>query len=352
MKREGVLPRQADRLAKIDAAGQHLLEIINAVLDLSKIEANRLTLEDAPLTLGSIVANVSALVVDRADTRDVRLLTEVQGGTRPLRGDRTRLQQALLNYASNAVKFTKVGSVTLRAAIVHETETPGDDPVLVRFEVQDTGIGLDAAQVERLFTPFEQADNSTTRQYGGTGLGLAINKQLAQLMGGEVGVSSTPGEGSTFWFTARLTRGQAEPAPAKQPGAASFEDTLRTELAGRRILLVEDEPTNREVMIDLLESAAQQVDQAVDGAQAVALGSASRYDLILMDVQMPVLDGLAATRRLRAAGASSNSPIVALTANAFAEDRERCLQAGMNDFIAKPFDVDSLFETVAKWLRA
>ncbi|MBK6852382.1 MAG: PAS domain S-box protein [Burkholderiales bacterium] len=350
MKREGLQPRQAERLDRIDAAGQHLLEIINAVLDLSKIEANRLTLEDARVSLGALVANVTAMLSDRARAKSVCLLADVQPCAHTLRGDPTRLQQALLNYAGNAVKFTETGSVTLGVRI--EQDDP--DSALVRFEVQDTGVGIAPDKIARLFTPFEQADNSTTRRYGGTGLGLAINRQLARLMGGEVGVSSTPGVGSTFWFTARLAkcdrvdvlRGSAASSPPR-----SAEDILREDLPGRRILVAEDEPTNLEVMLGLLESAGQVVDVARDGAEALALASRHRYDLILMDMQMPVMDGLEATRRLCALAPPIGAPIVALTANAFADDRARCLDAGMSDFIAKPYEVDALFETLVKWLR-
>ncbi len=350
IKRDGLPPRQAERLARIDAAGHHLLEIIDAVLDLSKIEANRLTLEDARVSLGALVANVTAMLSDRARAKAVRLLADVQPCAHTLRGDPTRLQQALLNYAGNAVKFTETGSVTLRVRI--EQDDP--DAVLVRFEVQDTGVGIAPDKIARLFTPFEQADNSTTRRFGGTGLGLAINRQLARLMGGEVGVSSMPGVGSTFWFTARLAKcdrvdescGSAASSPPR-----SAEDILRQELPGRRILVAEDEPTNLEVMLGLLESAGQVVDVARDGAEALALASLHRYDLILMDMQMPVMDGLEATRRLCALGPKIAAPILALTANAFADDRARCLDAGMSDFIAKPYEVDALFETLVKWLR-
>ncbi|MFM2067453.1 MAG: hypothetical protein RLZZ584_2362 [Pseudomonadota bacterium] len=348
MKREGLPVRQAERLGKIDAAGQHLLEIINAVLDLSKIEANRLTLEDTPVQLPAIVANVTAMLTDRAHAKGVTLVGEVQACAHALRGDATRLQQALLNYAANALKFTDAGTVTIRVRLLDDAA----EHALVRFEVQDSGIGIAPDMLDRLFTPFEQVDSSATRRHGGTGLGLAINRQLARLMGGEVGVRSTPGTGSTFWFTARLAKAARVPAP--QPGGPprTAEDRLREELPGRRILLVDDEPTNREVMLELLASAAQEVDIAADGAQAVALAGSRAYDLILMDMQMPVMDGLEATRRLLALSAPPAAPIIALTANAFADDKARCLAAGMSDFIAKPYAIDAMFETVYRWLAA
>jgi hypothetical protein len=215
-------------------------------------------------------------------------------------------------------------------------------------------VGIAPDKIGRLFTPFEQADNSTTRRYGGTGLGLAINRQLARLMGGDVGVSSTPGVGSTFWFTALLAKStQRDELPAQLTAGSSRSavDILRDDLPGRRILLAEDEPINLEVMVDLLESAGQVVDIARDGAEAVALAGVRPYDLILMDLLMPVMDGLEATRRLRALQPPVAAPIVALTANAFADDRARCQAAGMSDFIAKPFEIDALFTTLLKWLR-
>ena len=202
LRREGVTPRQAQRLDTIDASAKHLLGIINNILDLSKIEAGKFMLEQAPLAVDSLLNNVSAILTERARTRNIRLLVETAPLPPRLLGDATRLQQALLNYGTNAIKFTETGSVTLRTLIQDETA----DSVRVRFEVQDTGIGIPADVLPRLFGAFEQADNSTTRKYGGTGLGLAITRRLAQMMGGDVGVESQPGLGSTFWFTARLQK--------------------------------------------------------------------------------------------------------------------------------------------------
>jgi|GEM_PF-849642 len=347
IRRAGVSAQQADRLEKIDAAGDHLLGTINAVLDLSKIEAGRLTLEQAELSVGGIVANVVSMLSDKARARRLPLVTEVSGVPRHLVGDPTRLRQALVNYVANALKFTESGRVTVRASVDQET----DEAVRVRFEVQDTGIGIAADALPRLFNAFEQANSATTRRYGGSGLGLALTQRLARLMGGDAGATSVPGQGSTFWFTAWLRRcdpvGTATGAVV--PGAA--EAVLATRFAGRRVLLAEDEPINREVTGYLLQDAALQVDMAEDGQQAVARAGAQAYDLILMDMQMPQLDGLAATRLIRQLPGGATVPIVALTANAFAEDKANCLDAGMNDFIAKPVDPESLFGTVLKWLE-
>jgi CheY-like chemotaxis protein len=259
-----------------------------------------------------------------------------------------RLRQALLNYANNAIKFTEQGAVSLRAIRLEEDS----ESALVRFEVQDSGIGIEPEALPRLFTAFEQADNSTTRKYGGTGLGLAITRRLAELMGGTVGVDSTPGTGSTFWFTARLKKKEDQ---VNQP-LAEHDDTiaealLRRKHQGSRILLADDEPVNLFVTQSLLEDAGLLVDTAEDGLAAVRLASENVYALILMDMQMPELNGLDATRQIRELVAYRETPILAMTANAFAEDKARCFDAGMNDFLVKPFDPHVLFAALLRWLQ-
>jgi CheY-like chemotaxis protein len=217
--------------------------------------------------------------------------------------------------------------------------------------VVDTGIGIDAETQARLFTSFEQADNSMTRKYGGTGLGLAISKRLVQLMGGEIGVDSTPGVGSAFWFTIRLTRrqtGVVQAVPAFEKAEAAT--LLHLDHAGARILLAEDEPVNREIACLQLEDAGLVVDSAEDGQQALELARRHGYALILMDMQMPVLNGIDATRAIRADSLNRSTPILAMTANAFDEDRQACLDAGMDDHIAKPVDPDDLYEILLRWL--
>jgi CheY-like chemotaxis protein len=260
-------------------------------------------------------------------------------------GDTARLQQALLNYAGNAVKFTKSGSVTLGISCIEDEATSA----LLRFEVRDTGIGIDAAILPRLFTAFEQADNSTTRSYGGTGLGLAIVHQLARMMGGNTGVTSTLGAGSCFWFTARLRKFvRLGRVPAAEPGSA--EARLALEFPDARILLVDDEPINREVTQELLGAVIAQVDVADNGIEALRKAGRQHYDLILMDMQMPGMDGLEATRLIRALPDGATTRIVALTANAFSDDKARCLAAGMDGFVAKPFNIEVLFDAVVNAL--
>ncbi|MGC4079793.1 MAG: ATP-binding protein [Rubrivivax sp.] len=346
IRREALSARQSDRLSKLEAAARHLLEVLNAVLDLSKIEAGKMTLETLPLRVETTVADVLSMLDERAAAKGLRLSSEVDRMPRDLVGDPTRLQQALLNYANNAVKFTEHGSVTIRARLVEQD----DSSALLRFEVEDSGIGIAPEVLPRLFAAFEQADPSTTRRAGGTGLGLAITHRLAELMGGEAGASSQPGRGSTFWFTARLRRDAAAAVDAVQGAAAEAEQTLRQRHAGARVLLAEDNPVNAEVAQAILEEAGLTVELARDGRDAVAMALAGDYRLVLMDMQMPTLDGLDACRAIRLQRSSAELPVIAMTANAFDEDRQRCQEAGMDDFISKPVDPATLYRLLLRWL--
>jgi two-component system, sensor histidine kinase and response regulator len=477
-------PRQRDYLIKIKSSGQHLLGIINEILDFSKIEAGKLTVERVEFDLDKVLENVSNLIAEKAEEKGLELIFDIEPSvvSTRLRGDPLRLGQILINFCNNAVKFTEAGEVVIKARVAED----GGDSHLLEFSVSDTGIGMTEAQIGRLFQAFEQADTSTTRKYGGTGLGLAISKRLAELMGGDVGVTSELGKGSTFWFTARLGKGGVAPRPHllrsdlqgrrvlviddnsqartvlssmlinmafvadeaasgeegiemvcqatqrsepyeiifvdwQMPGLDGIETSRRIlalpdlsisphlvmvtaygredvmkqaeenglenvlvkpvtsstlfdtvvavlrahqetsdqfqvapsfEIArtrGTRVLLVEDNDINQEVALGLLGDAAIQVDLAENGEIAVRMAQENEYDAVLMDMQMPVMDGIEATRAIRSDPRFKNLPIIAMTANAMATDREQCLKAGMNDHIGKPIDPDQLFSVLLRW---
>ena len=484
LRRDIEVPAHQARLGKVADAAQHLLGVINDILDLSKIESGKLKLEPVDFTLDLMLTRVCSLVADAARAKGLELVIDTDGLPASLHGDVTRMSQALLNLLSNAVKFTDKGSVAFRGEVVERQP----DSMLLRFAVRDTGIGVAPAQIARLFSAFEQADGTTTRRFGGTGLGLSITRQLAGLMGGEAGVQSEVGVGSTFWFTARVGHATHEERPAqspmlagaralladdlpearealsemlrhlglrvdtatsglealgladaadaavdpyfvavldwKMPGIDGIETSRRLKADGRRpalrciivtahddaemwgavhdagirnvlvkpvsgsalhdalldalpevaraearmplageafgrlqaehagawVLLAEDNLVNQEVGVELLRSAGLQVDVAANGLEAVSMAQARAYDLVLMDIQMPELDGLQAARAMRAIASLRRTPIVAMTANAFGEDRAACLAAGMDDHVAKPVDPEALYATLLRWL--
>ncbi len=341
--RDDPTPVQRQRLTKVEGATRHLLSIINDVLDLSKIEAGKLKMDETDFNLSAVLDHVASLVSQSAHAKGLELDVDADGVPLWLRGDPVRLRQALLNLAGNAVKFTEHGSVHVRAKLL---ETEGTR-MTVRFEVEDTGIGIAADRLPHLFESFEQADASTARTYGGTGLGLAITERLAELMGGTVGVESEPGRGTRVWFTAVLAPGRERRAAVVGPRDPI--QALRAH-AGARVLLAEDNEINQEVAVDLLIAAGLDVEAVPNGAEAVARATSGRYALILMDVQMPILDGLAATRAIRELGEYADVPILAMTANVFAADRQACFDAGMDGVVPKPVEPEQLYVTLARWL--
>jgi signal transduction histidine kinase/CheY-like chemotaxis protein len=341
-------PKQIEWLNKSKSSAKHLLDVINDILDISKIEADRMTLEQKDFSLSQAIDDVIHMQDAAALVKGLRLSREIDASLPDmLCGDPFRVRQILINLVGNALKFSNQGQVTVRAYAVEKADTS----VLLRIEVADQGIGISPEQQDKLFHAFTQADDSMTRKYGGSGLGLIISKRLALLMGGDVGVESTPGVGSTFWFTARMTVKEAQ-AVAMEPRAAdAAATTIRQRYFARRVLVVDDEPVNREVAQKLLESVGLIVDTAEDGAEAIEMADRTGYAAIFMDMQMPNINGLEATRLILLLPEYKHVPIIAMTANVFDEDRAQCMAEGMTDFLGKPFTAAELFATVLRALE-
>jgi CheY-like chemotaxis protein/HPt (histidine-containing phosphotransfer) domain-containing protein len=343
--------KQRDYISRIHGAAKMLLGVINDVLDFSKIEAGQMRLEETEFTLDEVLDNVSSVLLHRAQEKGLELQYVVEPGVpAQLLGDPLRLAQILVNLIGNALKFTASGSVSV---YVRRLAADSDACVRLEFDVQDTGIGMSAEQQRNLFQAFSQADTSITRKFGGTGLGLAISKHLTELMGGDIRVSSQPRVGSTFSFTINLRPGRQ---PAAVVHAASHRPPVVDDnpLAGLRVLLVDDLPTNCLIAGEILEAFGATVDTAENGVQALhkLLDDQVPCDVVLMDIQMPEMDGLEATRRLRATLRGARLPIIAMTAHALESERERCRAAGMDDFIAKPIDPDLLQQKLLRWRPA
>jgi two-component system sensor histidine kinase/response regulator len=348
-------PRQRDYLEKIRFAGEHLLGIIDDILDFSKIEAGKLEIEMVEFSLDHVIQTLTTVVAPKAASKHLSLVFELDPQLpRTMQGDPLRIGQVLINYTNNAIKFSEKGEITIHVHMAQEDE----HCCLLRFEVRDHGIGMTELEKDKLFQSFQQADTSTTREYGGTGLGLAICKQLAQLMGGDVGVDSMAGAGSCFWFTARVGKLDGTPQGALDQAhqhAAQLRvreqaQAVLAAMKGARILLVEDNTFNQQIALEMLEEAGSTVCLANNGLEALDLLRQAQFDCVLMDVQMPIMDGLEATRRIRQDAKLSHIRVLAMTANATNEDRDRCMQAGMDDFITKPIQPALLCQTVARWL--
>ncbi len=374
--RTELTPKQRDYVVKIERSSEQLLSIINDILDFSKIEAGRLVLEKIDFRMEEVLDNLSTLLGGRASEKGLEFLFDSDPRIPAvLVGDPLRLGQILINLASNAVKFTERGQVVIRSRLL-QAQGP---TVRVRFEVQDTGIGLAAEEKDRLFQAFTQADTSTTRKFGGTGLGLAICRRLVGLMEGEIGVESEPGKGSTFWFDACLQASQepvgtlptnppkaddlAEAAGGVDPAEASGAEPsvvaaglspapqpVTCPLSGTRLLVVEDNAINQQITQEILQARGAEVILADNGRVALERLRQVRCDLVLLDVQMPEMDGYRAAAAIRADPLLKRLPVIAITAHAMPADRERCLAAGMNDYVTKPIDPDLLTETVLRWL--
>ena len=343
--------KQRNYLEKVHCASESLLGILNDILDFSKIESGKLELQEEDFRLEDVMENLSNLIGLKAEEKGIKLQFAIDPRIpTALIGDSLRLGQILVNLGNNAVKFTNAGGEILITAALAEQE---EEYVTLHFSVSDTGIGISEEQQAKLFTPFTQADPSTTRRHGGTGLGLAISKDLAAMMGGEIWLESTPGQGSIFHFTIHIRKQSGEPSPRKtynlsphaEPSAA-----IKT-LQGRRLLLVEDNEFNQELALELLVSNGLSVEVAANGQEALAILENNEFDGVLMDCLMPVMDGYEATRKIREQEQFKDLPIIAMTANNMAGDKERALLAGMNDHIPKPINISEMFNTLAKWLH-
>ena len=351
---ENLTSKQAGYINKIIHAGNTLLGIINDILDHSKIEAGKLAMEEKPFLLDKMLENLTSLMMVKIEEKKLELLISVDSSVpNGLVGDSLRLEQILINLINNAIKFTDKGEILVRV----QEKAVSDDQVTLQFSVSDKGIGMTEEQIGKLFQPFSQADTSTTRKYGGTGLGLMICKQLTELMGGEIWVESVYGRGSSFIFTAGFQLLKDMDVSVYQPHLGS--DTSKgnpgveavADICGARILLVEDNIMNQEVAAELLTMAHLHVTLASDGQEAVNLVQQQSFDCILMDIQMPVMDGLQATRAIRQDEQFKKLPIIAMTANAMISDVLAYDKAGMNDHIAKPIDPQKMYQTIALWVK-
>ena len=349
LQSDDISPRQRNYLDKIQHSATSLLNIINDILDFSKIESRQLTLESIPFKLHEVLQEVADITFYKATEKGLEITFDITEGTPDhLIGDPTRLRQILVNLTNNAIKFTQQGSIHIRVAQLRQEH----GRAIIQCSVEDTGIGMTLEQQNRLFQPFSQADSSTTRKYGGTGLGLMISRQLSEMMGGEIELESQPDVGSTFTFTVHLgiadTTGESISADEKETSANSTEQWMEG-LMEMQVLLVEDNPINQMVAEEILSRAGTIVTIAHNGQEAVELATNQDYQLILMDIQMPIMDGYEATKEIRQIDRYRNIPIIAMTANAMQNDRDKAIEAGMDDHLAKPIDVNRLYRLLHQW---
>ena len=343
--------KQKNYISKAHHSAENLLGILNDILDFSKIEANKLELEAVDFQLDAVIGNMVTLLKLKAEEKGIQLLVCIDPDVpKYLNGDPLRLSQVLINLGDNAVKFSNQGdTISFKVTLQEETELDAR----MQFNVQDTGIGITPEQQERVFQPFSQADNSTTREYGGTGLGLIISQKVVQMMDGEIRVESEQDVGSTFTFTVRLKKQQGSLSQTGSSDAQSKstnkEATAR--LHGAKILLVDDNDLNQEYLCELLEMKGITVETAFNGQEALNLLAKQDFDGVLMDCQMPIMDGYEATRQIRKQDKFKDMPVIAMTANAMKRDREKVLAVGMNDHIPKPFKIDAMFATLDKWIK-
>ncbi|MCP4695742.1 MAG: PAS domain S-box protein [Gammaproteobacteria bacterium] len=362
----GLTDKQRDYLNKTKTSAYSLLNLLNDILDFSKIEAGKLKFESVKFQLDDIINNLSEVLNQAATDKGLEFTALIAPDVpRALEGDPLRLRQVLTNLINNAIKFTEKGGVAVNVTQTDELNEADFSQVKLRFSVQDTGIGLSLEQIQKLFRSFSQADGSTTRKFGGTGLGLAISKQLAELMGGAIGVESEAGKGSTFWFTAAFTRqadsrAASEPRDMKMPATNEDEHSheILRKIQGACVLLVEDNPINQQLATEILKQAGIRVIVAGNGKEAleklaepVELAKNGAFDAVLMDIQMPVMDGYEAARLIRDNPRYEKLPVIAMTANALKGDEEKCRAAGMDDYITKPIDTDQLFAVLGQWIK-
>ena len=346
--RRAIDAKQIDWLTKSQGAAKHLMAVLNDILDISQIESERLTLEEKNFSLAQAIDEVLQMQEAPAQAKGLQLHSEIDAALPELLcGDAMRVKQILLNFTGNAIKFSDHGTITVRASVAEEDS----HSLMLRIEVTDQGIGISAEQQARLFHAFTQADGSMNRKYGGNGLGLIICKRIALLMGGDAGVVSEEGVGSTFWATLRIKFAVAGQTADTSLPIEPARDALARQFAGVRVLVVEDDAVSREIELILLEAAGLAPEAVNDGREAVEKARGGFYELILMDVQMPVMDGLDATRAIRKLPGMAMTPILAMTANAFEDDRSACIAAGMDAYIGKPLEPEVMYATVLEWLQ-